>query len=564
VTGGSLRGDLAVSARSGGLGLRSASPLTIADLSLTRAGQPLLVGADLALALSADYAPQGWQVEVSPGSLRRGETGLGTFTLRVGRLAGADQPIKAVGRLDADLGMLAPVVAEGPSLAHGAFQGEFTASYGVARSYEATFTLSGLEVAHAPGGAPAAWPNITGEVRADVEADGKWTLVAPLVFTTDARRSDLKLAGTLVPTEAGWGIDGRLTSEAVDADDLKLVAGAFLVAGVAPTMTPGVPAGPPTPLWTGVSGQLALGLKHVRLQQSDWNDLGGVLRFEPSALVWQALKVSVSTGGSATLDGSLAFAAGPTPYALQTSVAVENFDYGAFARRRHPDTAPAVEGRFRMTGRVTSAASRLPELADHLQGDLQLSSRGGLFRALQADVADSLKQSPALISQALDSVGSLFGLRGDKTEEAKRILDKQGQLVVALAGRLRQVPYDQIDLVVHRGGDLDIHCTEFALIAPEIRLRGTGRITHVADTAIVDQPLVFDGQLGARGSLADALNGIGLLGDEKDDLGYTRMTPPFHLGGTLNAVDESQWEETLVKSALHKATGGILGKLLGN
>ncbi len=563
VTGGSLHGDLAVSARSGGLGLRSASPLTVADLSLTRAGQPLLMGADLSLAVSADYAPQGWQIEISPGSVRRGETAIATFALRVGRLAGADQPVKATGRADADLGLLAPVVAAGPTLAHGAFHGDFTASYGASRSYEGKFTLSGLEVSHAPAGAPATWPAISGHVRADVEADGKWTLVAPLVFMTDDRKSDLNLAGTLVPTDAGWGIDGRLTSEEAYADDLKLLAGAFIVTGVTPPMTPGVPAGTPAPFWTGVSGQLALGLKHVRLQQTDWNDLGGTLRFEPSALVWQALKVSVGTGGVMTLDGSLAFAAGAAPYALQTSVAVENFDYGAFARARHPGTPPAVEGRFKMTGRVTSAAQRLPELADHAQGDLQLSSKSGLFRALQADVADSLKQSPALISQALDSVGSLFGLKADKTAEAKKLLDKQGKLVVALAERLREVPYDQIDVVAHRGSDLDIHCTEFALIAPEIRLRGTGTISYVANTAIGDQPLVFDGQLSARASLADALNGIGLLGDEKDDLGYTRMSQPFHLGGTLNAVDESQWEDTLVKSALHKATGGILGKLLG-
>ena len=35
------------------------------------------------------------------------------------------------------------------------------------------------------------------------------------------------------------------------------------------------------------------------------------------------------------------------------------------------------------------------------------------------------------------------------------------------------------------------------------------------------------------------------------------------LAGTLNDLDEHQWEDTLIKSALHKATGGLFDKLLG-
>ena len=134
---------------------------------------------------------------------------------------------------------------------------------------------------------------------------------------------------------------------------------------------------------------------------------------------------------------------------------------------------------------------------------------------------------------------------------------------MALADRLREVPYDQINVVAHRGADLDIHCTEFALIAPELRVSGQGRITHQPGRSVADQPLSFDGELGARGRLAESLNTVGLLSDQRDDLGYTKMIQPFHLGGTLDDIDKRQWEETLVKAALHKATGGLLDKLLG-
>ena len=66
------------------------------------------------------------------------------------------------------------------------------------------------------------------------------------------------------------------------------------------------------------------------------------------------------------------------------------------------------------------------------------------------------------------------------------------------------------------------------------------------------------------GSIATLLGSIGLLSGKQDDLGYTQMGQPFHLGGTLNAIDASQWQAALVKSALHKATGGLLDKLLGS
>jgi hypothetical protein len=59
------------------------------------------------------------------------------------------------------------------------------------------------------------------------------------------------------------------------------------------------------------------------------------------------------------------------------------------------------------------------------------------------------------------------------------------------------------------------------------------------------------------------MGGLGLLGAEKDDLGYTRMTDPFHLGGSLDAIDASSWRDQLLKSALHKAAGSVLDKLLG-
>jgi hypothetical protein len=120
VTAGLLRGEIVASARNGGLTVRSKTPLAIAGLSVRRGDRVLARDVDVALGASADYTPQGWQVEVSDCAVS--ETGLQgppilSFSMRAGRLSGAGQPVKAEGRIDARLPALfaQPAFRSGPS-----------------------------------------------------------------------------------------------------------------------------------------------------------------------------------------------------------------------------------------------------------------------------------------------------------------------------------------------------------------------------------------------------------------------------------------------------------------
>ena len=157
-------------------------------------------------------------------------------------------------------------------------------------------------------------------------------------------------------------IDGRLTSSALFTSDLELLAGAFaLGAGGAPVADAAPASAPRVPFWTGLDGRVALGMKHVHLAQSDWSDLQGTLHLTPAALVLENLRAGVATGGNVTLDGTLFFAAGPSPYAFKASLAVADFDYGTFARALDHRRAPAIEGKFKITGQMTGSASDLAE-----------------------------------------------------------------------------------------------------------------------------------------------------------------------------------------------------------
>ena len=119
-----------------------------------------------------------------------------------------------------------------------------------------------------------------------------------------------------------------------------------------------------------------------------------------------------------------------------------------------------------------------------------------------------------------------------------------------------------MSIVAERGADLDLRFSEITLIAPEERLTGSGRISHIEGTPIRDQPLSVDLDLGVRGKLGKFLDLVGMLKDGQDQLGYTPLYQAIHLGGTLRDVDQSQWRDMLVQAPLRKGSG-LFDKLLG-
>jgi hypothetical protein len=76
------------------------------------------------------------------------------------------------------------------------------------------------------------------------------------------------------------------------------------------------------------------------------------------------------------------------------------------------------------------------------------------------------------------------------------------------------------------------------------------------------QPLSVDLDLGVRGRLGKFLAIVGMLKEGQDELGYTKLYQPVHLGGTLERIDQSQWREMLIQAPLRKGSG-LINKLLG-
>jgi hypothetical protein len=558
--GEDVRGEFTVTAHDGGFGVRAVSPLTLSNLSAAKAGQPLVAGLTVSAKISADYTPQGWQAEVLDLTARAGDAVLLTLNGKAGQLAEKGQPIKATGRWSADLPAIAaqPAARSAATLRKGRAAGEFAASLGSKKEIQAKLSLS--ELAADPKLAPDGLPDIAAEVRADVDAEGKTTVNAPLLLTLAGRKSDLTLSGTFAPSTSGLKLDGRLASTQLFATDAQILS-AVLGGNSEETSAAGpTPGRDEIPFWNGVTGQVVLALKKVVYGKDfEISDVGGTLRIEAGSLNLEGVRAGLGEGGALRLAGGVTFAGkAKEPYALKADLAVNNFDSGLFFKALEPAKKPTVEGKVDVVSQLSGGGTNVGQLAERTRGEFRLTSKGGIFRALRSDVAEALKAAPSTISGLVSGIGSLLG-SAEKGEKLAADINKRGKLVTEIADRLAEIPFDQLSVAVVRDAALNVRLYDFTLISPEVRLGGTGEIRHVDNTPLLGQPLDLRLQLGARGQLADLMNRASLLDGRQDNLGYSGFAFPLRVGGSLQNPDTGE-----LKAALIKAAGGsLLNNLIG-
>ena len=566
LTGGDLRGEFAATANNGGIALRPRAPLSIAGLSVVQDGKPLIRAVDFALLLAADYAPAGWQADITSLTLQSAGVQLFKLEAKAGQLVGTDQPIKATGQWSASLPALLaqPATAGLAGLTRGNAAGDFVAT--VAGKTEVLAKLALTDLVADPKLTAETLPTIAAEIRADIAADGKITLSAPLLFTRDGRKSDLSLSGTLATTPAGLAVDARVASTLLVVEDVQILAAPFAGGSSAPATAP-APA-PSTrdakPAWAGISGQVGLALKKVvYAQKFEVADVGGTIRIEAGALKLDGVRAGFSEGSELKLNGGVTFSeAAPEPYVLAANFDVTNFDPAPVFRALNPAQPPTVEGKFNVASKIAGQARNLGELGGKAHGDFALSSKGGVFRALSSDVSSKVETTAKTASAVafLGNVASAVTGRKEYGDAATK-----AEAVAALSKMISAIQYDQLNVVVSRDADLNTELKDFTLIAPELRLAGTGKITSKAKTELLAQSLAMQFQLGARGHTGDLLKALGALdATKKDDLGYLASTLPLKVTGTLGKPDTSELQSALVKLAYEKSgAGDLLNKFLG-
>jgi hypothetical protein len=554
--GDDAKGELVMRAEDGRLVLRTKAPLTASAVAVSASGRLLASGLELSAFVLGDYGTEGWQFQLAPFAVRNDGIKMLSLEARLGRLNGTGRAVKAAGSWSASVPMLLalPVASALPRLSGGDASGSFEASLDATSEVSVKVALQGLASGSVDG---AALPSVASDIRADFEAGGKTTFNIPIHLDYGARVADLVLAGTVASGPKGKFLDGALSGTRFLSGDLAAI-GALCAGDTAPDMPAAagaaVAAGrAPRPFWPAIRSRLVVRLEDVVFPRAELRDLRGTFDLEPDGLSVMNGSARVGDSSASHLDGMLSFSKdSERPYSLKATLSLDNVDSAPIFREINPNRAPEVEGRFDVVSHLTGSGAGLGELLEGAQGDLRLSSRDGRFRALRTDIVDSIKQAPSKLVDALDTVTSLFGKKSEN----------MGTALVDSAKELSDIHYDQMGIAAERGADMNIRITEISLIAPEERLTGKGVITYVDGAPIRDQPLSINLEMGARGQLGKFLDVVGMLKDGQDELGYTPLYQPIHLGGTLHNVDQSQWREMLLQAPLRKG-GGLFDKLLG-
>lgn len=567
VSGGNVRGEFVAIARNGGFSLRPKIPLTVANLSVAQNGKPRLRDVDVSLTASADYTPQGWQAELAPFITKSGSTTFLTFEGKAGQLAGKDQPIKVAGKFSANLPVaLAQPVAGGVlTLAAGSVTGDFAASLGVKTEIQSKLSLSNL--AGDPQVTSEKLPALSVDLRADIAPSGALTLSVPLLIERDGRKSDLAFVGTLTSGKNGFAIDGSLTSTHFVIGDAE-VLGAVVPRAPAPVTEGATPAAPDiAPPWAGVSGRLVLALKKVVYSDTfHVGDVTGTLSLDAGAAKFVNFRAGLGAGAEAKVNGGVTFQAkSPMPYALAAEFAVNEFDPAPLFRALHPEQPVTVEGKFSVASQLGGRAARLVDFTSTATGDFQFSSKGGVFRGLPVRYAAKVETTGKIAAGAA-AIGNLFSSVTGKKDDSD--LANKAQAVAEFSKMLEAIPYDQLNVVLTRDAEFNTMLKNFTLIAPELRLAGSGQVTHRPGVGLLEQPLAMEFKLRTRGRTADVMKYLGALEGPADDLGYATCTLPLKVSGSLGQPDTSELNQRLAALALEKSgmtekASELLNKLLG-
>jgi hypothetical protein len=540
VLGGYVQqGDLEVSIQGDTTVLKAVAPIKLADVSLTESQRPALTRLAVEALPVIEYAGPA-ELKVRTGDMViRANGAQPLLSLKAEFIRTAAQGTQASATFAVELPALAgqPLFAGAQALSAGRASGEVRAAAGTQSQIEARVTMNGLVAA----GSGQVLPVANLRFRAIAKPDGSLSLRVPLLLDAAGRRSDMDFALELSPLANGYSVDGRLTGQQVELQDLLGILGVFNAAAAPDDADKPAPAAsvPPDKVaaWSHFSGQVNVSVGAVT-HGKDWamNGLTGVVGIEPALLSLRKLEASFSETSRLAAKGELRFTGGAMPYRLTGEYALNDFDAGRLFKAFEPGKAPTVEGLFTINAKFTGNGETPSRAIDRIHGDLQLTSRQGVFRGLQRSTS-KLSMTSKAVELGASVLGSILG-----SEKAVRTAEKvagQAYFVDQLAQSIGEFNYDLLSVRLVRDELLNMELQGISLVAPEIRLNGRGSVTYVVGKPLLEQPLSVSLNLAARGKIEQLLSKLRLLDGSKDDLGYARTKDTVTVGGTLAKPDPS-------------------------
>lgn len=550
VLGGYLQqADFEIMAPGGPIALRSVAPLRLAEVALTQNRQTMLTGLTLEAQPVVEYAgPGALALRTGDIAIRGGQGPLMTVKCDLVQTPGQDT--QAAANFSIEVPALAgqPLFAGAQAVSAGRASGEVRAALGVHSQLEARLTLNGLVLAESGRSLPVANLGFRGRVQ----DNGAAVIQVPLLLDNAGLRSDLNFALELTPLGRGYSVDGRLTGQQVELEDIMGVLAVFSAAAAPDSGDQPVAAGSVQPdavaAWSRFSGRLALDVKSVT-RGKEWamTGLTGAVAIEPSLVTLQKLEAAFSETSGLAAQVELRFTGGPMPYRLTGDYSLNEFDAGKLFRAIEATKSPTVEGLFNISGRIAGNGETPQRAIDRVQGEFQLTSRQGVFRGLQR-ATGKLSMTSKAVELGASVLGSILG--SDKAVRTAEKVAGQAYFVDQLAQSLGEFNYDLLSVKLSRDELLNMNLEDISLVSPEIRLNGRGSVSYVVGQPLLEQPLSASLSLSSRGKVEQLLGRLRLLDTTKDELGYTRSKENILIGGTLAKPDASAFFTKMAASRI--------------
>ncbi|MCX6953825.1 MAG: hypothetical protein NTV51_16880 [Verrucomicrobia bacterium] len=543
--------------------VRAIENISARGVSVSMDNQEFLRGADFSTDLNAT-----WKAGTLTADIKQLELRQGTLSVLKASVSGdvtppaAGKTLRAVGRgqLDADFSVLAkqPALAAQLPLLRGTVAVKFDGTY--ADGAKGKVTIAAKDLVAREGALALGSMDLS--VDAALDANNSGTVRNALVVTKEGRRSDILLDGKVGMKPGAISFEGRITGDQLIVDDLQ----AFSALGAPPPPTaaslaksPALapapaprpatttaprpaataaakPAGPvkdTTPIWAGFTGRVDVNVKTIKQGTANTiTSVLGVFSVREDRLAAESLSFQLN-GNSFKAATILSFDVKQArPYALVGTFDVPKFDVGAYLHKADPNVAPALETTITIASKFNGTAANLEEFADRVVGQFELKGSKGVLRALNKKAEQS--------SMALGLGGLAAGLLGQQ-----KIAD--GLVGAAeLAALLKDIQFDGITVQADRGADGVATVRKIEIIAPTLRLTGSGHIeAKKPGGEFGDCPLSFELQLAGKDRLAEGLNKARQLSGKTDEKGYYLMATPFTLGGTVSKPDSSSFWKNL-------------------
>jgi hypothetical protein len=544
------QGDFELSASGGKVVVSPIAPLRLTDVSVSNNKQAQLVGLVIQALPAVEYSPtDGMRIQTGDTTVwtAKKETLL-AFKADVSQSATKDMQAAVTFALEMPALASQPLFADARSLSAGRATGEIRAVWGTQNQLETRMTLNGLMSADTNQTLPVA--NLS--FRGVMHANGSVSVEAPLLLDNAGRRSDLNFALELSPLGRGYSIDGRLTGQHVELEDLLGVLGVFVASAVPDNGERPAPSAtiPPDTVaaWSRISGHLGLAIESVTRGQ-DWvmSGLAGTVAIDPTRLALNKLEASFTETSRLAAKMEMRFTGGAMPYRLTGDYVLSEFDTGKLFKALEPEKPPTVEGLFNVKATFSGNGETPARAIDRVQGELEMTSSQGIFRGLQRTTGKVSMASKA-VELGASVLGSILG-SGTATKTAEKVAG-QAYFVDQLAQSVGEFNYDQLSVRLSRDELLNTNLESISLVSPEIRLTGRGTISHVVGRPLLEQPLTAALSFGARGKVEQLLGKMRLLSATKDELGYSQTKETITLGGTLAKPDPTAFFSRIATAKL--------------